>query len=338
MSKLKVAVVGLGIGEQHALAFHEDERCELKSLFDFSKEKANAVQKRVGAGEVVTSFEEILSDPEIDIVSLASYDHLHYEQVLKVLKAGKHVFVEKPLCRTISELRDIYHIWRQTGNKHLCSNLVLREAPVYKWLKHAIDEGRLGEIYAIDTDYLYGRLHKITEGWRKTVPDYSVMEGGGIHMLDLVLSLSSQRPQKVTSIGNRICTKGSMFAYQDFMSAMFEYESSLIVRVTANFGCVHRHQHILRVFGTKGTFILDDMGPRLHESREENEKALMLDLEMLPSGKGVLIPQFIDNILNGTGLEEAAMREFELVSVIAASDASIKKQKTVRVEYIHDKV
>jgi predicted dehydrogenase len=67
---------------------------------------------------------------------------------------------------------------------------VLRAAPLYLWLQQEVKRGSFGEIYAFNGDYLYGRLHKITMGWRKEVSNYSVMLGGGIHLVDLMVWLT----------------------------------------------------------------------------------------------------------------------------------------------------
>ena len=53
--------------------------------------------------------------------------------------------------------------------------------------------GVFGRIYAFEGDYLYGRMFKITNGWRRNIPDYSVMTGGGIHLIDLFLWLTGEK-------------------------------------------------------------------------------------------------------------------------------------------------
>jgi len=332
--KLGVAVVGLGVGEQHARAYARHDRCALRWLFDLSAKKADAVRRRLGAGAVAGSYRQILADDGVDAVSIASFDHLHFREVKAALAAGKHVFVEKPLCRTTGELKTLVAAWNEAGKPHLRSNLVLRAAPLYGWLKTQIESGRLGRIYAFDGDYLYGRLSKITEGWRKDVPDYSVMEGGGVHLIDLMLWLTGERPARVATVGNRIATRGSKFRYDDFMASSFEFPSGLVGRITANFGCVHRHHHVVRVFGTDATFIYDDKGPRLHHSRDEGRRAKALRLAALPAGKGVLIPDFVDGILAGRNPGPAARREFDVIAAVAAADEASKKKRPVAIRYV----
>jgi len=332
-SALGVAVIGLGVGEQHAVAFNGDTRTEVRWLIDLDEAQALTVQTRIGTGRTATALETALDDPDVDIVSLASFDHMHASQVVQCLDAGKHVFVEKPLCRTKSELTAVISAWQAAGRPHLASNLVLRETELYRWLAGEIEAGTLGRIYAIDGDYLYGRLHKITEGWRKDVPDYSVMEGGGIHLIDLMLMLSGERPGSVNCIGNRIASDGTDFNYDDFMAATYSFPSGLIARITANFGCVHRHHHVLRVFGTEATFIYDDAGARMHRTRDEDARAQLLAQAPLPASKGALIPAFIDAISNGTDPALVASREFDLIRAVCAADAAHATHSTQNIEY-----
>ncbi len=330
---LGVAVIGLGVGEQHAHAFAAEADCAIRWLVDTDQEKAASVAQRIGSGAIADTLDAVLGDKDVDIISIATFDHQHADQVVACLNAGKHVFVEKPLCRTEIELAAITTAWEAAGKLHLRSNLVLREAEMYRWLADEIKAGAFGRIYAIDGDYLYGRLDKITEGWRGTVPDYSVIEGGGIHMIDLMVMLSGERPNTVSCIGNRIGTENTAFRYDDFMAASYTFPSGLIGRITANFACVHRHHHVLRVFGTEATFIYDDAGPRLHLTRDEDKRAAPLDLNPLASSKGVLIPGFVNAIREGHNASAAAGREFDLIRIIAATDRAHLGKTPQDIEY-----
>lgn len=118
------------------------------------------------------------------------------------------------------------------------------------------------------------------------------------------------------------------------MASTFEFPSGAIGRITANFGCMHRHHHVIRVFGTEATFIYDDQGPRLHETRNKDSAAEMLDLETLPADKGVLIPDFVDIILKSGDAEAPAKREFDLISVIAAADEALGAPGPVEIGYV----
>ena len=331
--ELGAGVIGLGVGEQHAIGYQNAEDCSVVGLCDFSAEKLASVSSRFPGVRATTDWEELLSGDDVDVVSIASFDDAHFQQVQASLEAGKHVFVEKPLCRTHRELEVIKQALQLQEGLQLSSNLVLRAAPIYRWLREAIQSDELGEIYALDGEYLYGRIHKITEGWRKDVVDYSVMQGGGVHLADLMLWLTGQRPESVITVGNRICTRDSDFRYHDFVTSTFVFSSSLVGRITANFGCVHRHQHVLRVFGTKATFVLDDQGPRLFTSRDPAYSPRRLDASVLPNAKWDLIPDFVGDILSGAS-EERAQQEFDTISVCLAADEALTTGRQVQVRYV----
>ena len=330
---LGVAVVGLGVGEQHLRAYLGQNACRLRWVYDTDETRSQEIVRTYGVGTQAIDYNQVLDDPKTAIVSIASYDDAHAEQVVAALEAGKHVFVEKPLCRTPDELEKIRTAWMSNRECHLRSNLVLRAAPLYRWLRDAIQNDVVGDVYALDGDYLYGRLEKITKGWRKNVSDYSVMQGGGVHMVDLMLWLTGQRPAAVFSSGNRISTVGTEFQFSDYVVANYSFDSGLIGRISANFGCMHRHQHVLRVFGTKASFVYDDQGPRLYETRDPSDGPKRISENPLPVDKGDLIPGFVRSILGNDDPALAVYREFSLIQTCLSADLSLRRGEEVHLEY-----
>jgi predicted dehydrogenase len=330
---LQAAVIGLGVGEQHARALAGDPGARLRWLFDLDPTRTEQVIAAVGQGAAATSLDAILADPAVDLVSLATYDGEHAGQVVAALDAGKHVFCEKPLAHSLDEVSAIRAALARRPDRHLACNLVLRAAPLYRWLREAISRGELGEVYAFDGDYLYGRIHKIVDGWRGQAEGYSVMQGGGVHLVDLMMWLTGQRPTAVAAVGNRIATRGTGFRYDDFVAATYRFENGMVGRITANFGCVHRHQHVVRVFGTKATFIYDDRGARLHPTRDPAAQPEPIAHSPLPAGKGDLIPAFVDGIRAGRDRNPQINHELEVITACVASDHALATGDTARIEY-----
>lgn len=329
---LGVAVVGLGVGEAHCRAYASLPGCCLEAVCDLDPAKARRAARTFGC-RVAQDFRAVLIDPAVQAISIASYDDAHYGQARAALRSGRHVFVEKPLCRSSAEARGLLAAWKAGGRPHLASNLVLRAAPLYRWLRAAVAAGRLGAVYAVDGDYLYGRLSKITEGWRKRVRDYSVMQGGGIHLVDLMMWVTGQRPVRVSSAGGRVASAGTAFRYDDYSAALFSFSSGLVGRVSANFGCMHRHQHRLAVYGTKATFLYDDAGARLHLSRVPGSRPRALKASSLPADKGALIPDFVDGIVKGRDPEPGLRHELAVACACAAADAA-KERGGMRIDYL----
>ena len=272
---LKVGVLGLGnVGRRHVETYHNHKHCQVKWIFDVNDDLAYQVSAEFGEIAIAKDYQDMVEDRDIDMISICTYDGQHFKQIISALENQKHVFVEKPMCSTLDEVRKVKNAWEKAGRPAFDSNLMSRGSPLYKWLCTFIERDGLGKIYSIDAEYWYGRLHKLTDGWRNNVDDYSVMGGGAIHLMDTMFMMIDERPSSCFAKGNRICTENSKFKYNDYVTATYGFESSLIARITANFGCVHRHQHILRIFGDRATFILDDAGPRIHATRDNITEGL----------------------------------------------------------------
>ena len=97
---------------------------------------------------------------------------------------------------------------------------------------------------------------------------------------------------------------------------------------------VHRHQHVVRIFGTRGTFVYDDEGPRVHKSREASAAATRIDLSPLPSTKGVLIPEFVQSILEGRDCSKEIQHEFNVITCCLAADKAVGTSATEEIEYV----
>ena len=333
--KIHVGVIGLGVGEQHLKTYLKLAECRVEAICDLSQEKLDRCKTDYPGIDLTTNAEDLLSRSDIDLVSIASFDDVHADQVIRALKSGKHVFCEKPLCQTTDQALQIKQMLEYRNRElKLGCNLILREAPLYQWLKQKIREGFFGEIYAFEGEYLYGRIHKITDGWRNSVPDYSVMEGGGIHLLDLMLWLTGDRPVSVYTSGNKICTRNTKFRYTDYATSIMNFNSGMIGRITANFGCVHRHHHVMRFYGTKATFLYDDAGPRIHTSRNPEVPPEKIKINPLPVTKGDLIPAFVSAILTKKDITDETQIIFDGISICAASDLSLKTQKPELIKYL----
>lgn len=328
--RIGVAVVGLGVGEAHARAVAADPRCELRWLCDHDLSRATALCTALGVPNAGQSFEQALADPAVDAMVLATFDGDHAGQVVACLDAGRHVLVEKPLCRTRAELMTIAQRARR-ADRRLMVNLVLRAAPAMQRAAALSRSDRLGTLYAFDGDYLYGRLHKLTEGWRGREPGYSVFAGGGVHLVDLMIGVVGELPTAVRASGNGIASRGSPYQGVDFVAAEYRFASGLIGRITVNFGCVHRHHHVVRLFGTKGTFICDDMGARCSWARDPGGEIETISDSTVAISKGVLIPRFVDEVLAPPGDDRALVRELGVAAATVAVDEALHSHDWVEI-------
>lgn len=254
MKKLSVGVIGLGIGEQHIIGYLKSKYIKSVCIFDKDKQKANQIQKKYPIKKVYQSDLEMICDKEIDIISIASYDDCHFKQIIMSLNHNKHIFCEKPICQNFYELKKISSLLKKNKNLVMTTNTVLRCSPRFKKIKKEFENNIFGKIYFMELDYNYGRLNKITNGWRGKIENYSVVLGGGIHMLDLLLWFKNSYPKKISSFQNNICTKGSDNLIQDFVISLLQFNDGSVAKVSSNFGCIYPHFHRVMIYGKKKTF------------------------------------------------------------------------------------
>jgi predicted dehydrogenase len=333
MTRLRAGIIGLGVGERHIAGYRGHPDCTVVAVADMDPAKRDAARRNYPDLRVHDSAAALLDDPGIDVVSIASHDEDHAAQVLRALAAGKHVFVEKPLCQTEGELAAIRASLARHPALRLSSNLILRRTPRFLALRARIASGELGRLFHIESDYNYGRIHKIVDGWRGRQDFYSAMLGGGVHVVDLVSWLAGERIVEVAAFGNRIATAGTGFRFDDMVVAILRFESGLVGKVAANFACVFPHFHRLLVYGTAGTFENGFAAGQLWRSRDRDAEPTRLDEAYPGAEKGDLIPPFVDTIL-GRGEPEVGEEDvFAAMAVCLAIDEAAKRGAVVKVAY-----
>ncbi|OGL70620.1 hypothetical protein A3B32_03605 [Candidatus Uhrbacteria bacterium RIFCSPLOWO2_01_FULL_53_9] len=334
VKKLRAAVIGLGVGEQHIKGYEQHPSCEVVALCDMDEAKLKEVGTRHPGLRLETDPNTILEDPSIDVVSIATYDDVHYEQIMSALNHGKQVFAEKPLVQTREHAQDIRATLRAHPELRLSSNLILRQSPRFLSVKKLCEEGVLGELIYMEADYESGRLHKITDGWRGKIDGYSGVFGGGVHVIDLLLWITGDDVVEVSAYGNAIASRGSGFQNNDQVVSLLKFKSGLIGKVVVSLGCVSPHFHPMNVFGTKATFRNTRECGLLVTSRDEQDahERIMAPYPGVP--KGVLIPNFIDSIL---GRAEPLVSEddiFRAMAVCFAIETSHREGRPVTIQRI----
>jgi len=333
MKRLRAGIIGLGVGEKHIEGYQSHPDCEIVALCDFADEKLAMARSKYPNIRLTNNAAELLQEPEIDVVSIASYDNYHFEQIIQALENNKHIFVEKPICLYEHELAQIRAVLTEKPHLRLSSNLILRMSPRFRLLKEMIEAGQLGRLFYIEGDYNYGRLHKIIEGWRGQLDFYSVIYGGGIHIIDLLLWLTTDTIVEVAAYGNKLASQGTSFRYNDMVVAILKFQSGLIGKMAANFGCVFPHFHTLSVYGTKATFTNGLEYGALFENRDSMQARKIM--AAYPGvHKGDLIHSFVNSILYGSVPEVSTEDVFRSMSICLALEQATHQPGSVIVKYI----
>jgi len=325
---IRAAVIGLGVGERHIAGYDAHPECEVVAICDIDADKLQDVASRHPGLRATADARELLADPDIDVVSIASYDDAHFGQIKLALETGKHLFVEKPLVLYEEEAREVAAMLRERPELKVSTNVPLRFSPRFAEIRAMIAAGGLGRLFALEGDYDYGRREKITEGWRGRIPYYSVVLGGAIHMVDLLRWMSGlEITEVVSATGNQIATAGTGFKHPDFVTATLRAEGDVVMKVNANLGCVSPHFHAVRIYGTEGTFVNGLPDGVIYRPEAEPVTSAYPGVE-----KGDLIPSFVESIVSGS--EPAVTREdvFATLSVCMAIERALRDGGPVAVE------
>lgn len=329
---MKVGLIGAGnVGVEYLKYYIKSKKFKKIFLFDkYKKIKSKVLKTEISLDD------KFIFSKKLDLLSIANYDSGHSNYVLKGIKNNTNLFVEKPLCVNFKELKKIYHFLSKTKYKKLfMSNLVLRESGVLKNIIKKIHKGEFGKIFYFEGDYLYGRLNKIIKGWRGKEARYSVILGGGIHLIDIMLNVFNKYPTEVETYGNKIVTNSSNFKEKDFAISLYKFSNGAVGKITSNFGCVHKHQHVIKIFGTKKTFIYDDNGPRIYSKRDK--KYQKIKFNNLYNGKDALLKKFVKMInLNESKKVKIIMKEINLMSVAISAQLSLDQKMSKKVRIFKD--
>ena len=329
---LNVGVVGLGVGEQHVAGYQQLEATNVTDICDINPQVLKDVGDRNKIFGRHSDYRMITENPEIDIVSIASYDDHHVEQAISAFNHGKHVMIEKPIALNRADSERLLRAQQDSG-RLITSNLILRQSPRFKELKSWIEDGYFGEIVAIEADYIHQILWKLTEGWRGKMDFYCVTYGGGIHMIDLMRWLIGQEVIEVNGMGNKLLTRDTPYKFDDIIMNSLRFENGTLGRSMSNLGPQRPQIHALNVYGTKQTFINDIPHARLYNGDQSHQETTVTTA--YPGiEKFDLIPDFVSAILEDRQPAISITDIFRVMDICFACYDSLEAQKTISVTYL----
>lgn len=142
---VRVGVIGLGaIGREHLDIYRSIPGVEVTAVADFQRNVADDVAKEIGA-QSFGSAEELLAAGIVDAVTLSTPDHLHHDDAVKILEAGVHLLLEKPIATTVDESDDLVRV-AEAANVVAMPGHTLRFANQYLTAKNLVASGAVGDI------------------------------------------------------------------------------------------------------------------------------------------------------------------------------------------------
>jgi predicted dehydrogenase len=191
---LRAGVVGLGYaGEQHLKNFVRVPGVEPVALAGLERDRLRELGGRYGVPDLYTSWEDLVSREDLDIVSIGAPNHLHAPIAVAVLEGGRHVLCEKPLARNGAEAQHIVDAAR-AADRAIHIAFTQRERGDVQALKRHIDEGNLGRIYHAKATWMRRNGIPGMGGWftSKELAGGGPLIDLGVHMVDMALYLMDE--------------------------------------------------------------------------------------------------------------------------------------------------
>lgn len=227
---VRYGIIGYGRFAERRIA-PSLKSCQQSRLVAIQKRDPEAARRKaeeVGIPKAYSSVEELLSDPEIDAVFIASANALHYEQTLLAAQAGKHVLVEKPMAVSSAQAQEMIDACRSAGVK-LGVGHNMRYTNAVRWLKHVVQSGELGNVASAEAVF-----HVVADPALRTwVFDGKLAGGGafadlGVHLVDAVRFLLGEGLQQIQAQLRREQQKGEV-----------EVGASVLARTSASGALAH---------------------------------------------------------------------------------------------------
>ena len=125
MTKVKWGIIGLGwFGEWHGAALAGLANVELYALCTRTESRLEDLGERFGVNHLYTDYNEMLADPRLEAVSITTMWDQHASPALAAIKAGKHVFLEKPMASTVADCGSIVGAAKETDKHFMVGHIV----------------------------------------------------------------------------------------------------------------------------------------------------------------------------------------------------------------------
>lgn len=326
---LQVGVIGCGYwGPNLVRNFTQLNESNVRWVADLDQARLKHMKGLYPTVKASTDHRDILRDPDVDIVAIATPVRFHHPLAMQSLEAGKHVFVEKPLASSTAQAREMMETAERLGLKLMVGHTFLYTSAVKK-MKEVVDSGELGEIYYINAQRLNLGLFQ---------QDINVLWDLAPHDLSVILHLLERRPDTVSAFGSWHINP----AVEDVAVLSMRFGTNQVAFVQASWLDPDKVRRIT-VVGSKKMMVFDDVQPsekiRIYDKRCEKPKYYDSFSEFPYSYKygSITIPpldgseplraelsHFLDCVINDkTPLTDGA-KGLEVIEVLEAADKSLR--------------
>ncbi len=252
MNKTRFGLIGFGAwGQHHARAITECPATELAVIMARSPEAQAEARRRHPAVEVVADSGQLLARPDIEAVDVVLPSYVHFEVAAQVLRAGKHLLLEKPMALTVADCEALQALARQQ-QRLLAIGHEFRLSSLWGKVKEMIDAGEIGEPLYVLIELWRNPYRKGAGGWR-----YDLARVGNwileepIHFFDLARWYLARVGEPLSIYARANSRQSGHPELQDNFSAIVNFPHGVYAVISQTLSAFEHHQ-VAKVTGTKG--------------------------------------------------------------------------------------
>lgn len=261
MKKYNVGIIGYGwVARTHIAAINASPHAQVTSICSARKLDSAAVSAAHGGR--ITCFQEIdnfLAQPDLHVVSVCSYPHLHADHAVAAAQAGKHLIVEKPLALNHDDCLAIRDVVATTKVK-ACVCFEYRFSNQVRAIKAVLDRGLLGKIHYAEVDYYRGVgpwFRQYQWNTRKEDGSSSLLSAG-CHALDALLLFMGGDVQSASCYATQSLNKDfARYEYPTTSVTILKFRDGRVGKVASSLDAQQPFQFRIHLLGSEGS-LLDD--------------------------------------------------------------------------------
>lgn len=244
---LKFGLVGLGYWGPNLLrVLTELEETEVSWMCDLDPQRLERFGRRYPGARATTDYSDLLDDPELDAIVIATPVFTHFNLASQALRAGKHTFVEKPLASSAAEAGQLTRLAASVDRRLMCGHTFVYSPPVQA-VRSLLAGGELGDIFFISSSRVNLGLHQ---------PDVSVIWDLGPHDFSILLHWLGETPTKVRAVGRDSIVPG----IPDVAFVTLTYASGIVANVELSWLAPSKLRRTV-VVGSQKMVVYDDGAP-----------------------------------------------------------------------------
>ena len=339
--KHRFGVVGAGLwGQAHAEVYATHPWAELAAVCDSDRGRAEALAARFKAGRVYTDYREMVRDPGIDAVAVATPDFSHRDPVVAAAKAGKHVHSEKPLATTREDAEAIAAAVRSSGVTYMV-DFHARWNPPFAITRKDIADGTLGTIMSA-----YFRLNdtiSVPTSMLSWSTQSSILWFLGSHTVDTLRYLLGDEVERVYSVSRAEVLKARGCDVPDLYQSVLEFRSGIVATIENNWIVPNTNPMVndfkVNILGSKGMVNMDltnnQMFERYLEASADHPDCMVKPLvrDRHVGFAYEAIRDFVECLALGRPVQATLEDGLNVTAVILAIMESAAKREPVRVRY-----